>query len=138
MLFLATEAHHGQFDRGGNPYILHPLAVMHMLGNREEELLCVALGHDLIEDTYVTHELLDNRFGYFVADTIDLLTKKEGQSLEEYKNGIFSSKAAMEVKMCDLRHNSDVTRLKGIREKDLERVAKYHVFYSEIQDRLRT
>ena len=136
MLFLATEAHHGQFDRGGLPYILHPLAVMHMLRSDDEELQCIALGHDLLEDTYVTHDLLAEKFGFFVADTIDFLTKKEGQTYEEYKTRVFSSREAMLVKACDLRHNSDITRLKGVTKKDIERTAKYHVFYSEIKERL--
>lgn len=136
MLFLATEAHHGQFDRGGLPYILHPLAVMHMLRSDDEELQCIALGHDLLEDTYVTYDLLYQKFGSFIANVILLLTKTEGQRYEDYKQAVFSSNAAMLVKACDLRHNSDITRLKGVTKKDIERTAKYHVFYSEIKERL--
>jgi (p)ppGpp synthase/HD superfamily hydrolase len=52
MLVLATNRHDGQFDKGGNPYILHPLKVMHYLKTDDEELMCIALGHDLVEDTF--------------------------------------------------------------------------------------
>jgi (p)ppGpp synthase/HD superfamily hydrolase len=55
MLLLVTNAHAGQFDRGGKPYILHPLAVMHKLRTDDEELMCIALGHDVIEDTKTTY-----------------------------------------------------------------------------------
>ena len=51
VLVLATNAHAGQFDRGGKPYILHPLKVMHYLKTDDEELQCIALLHDVIEDT---------------------------------------------------------------------------------------
>ena len=56
MLVIATNAHAGQFDRGGAPYILHPLKVMHYLKSDDEELMCMALGHDVIEDTAVTYQ----------------------------------------------------------------------------------
>ena len=62
MLLLATNAHAGQFDKGGNPYILHPLRVMSFLKTDDEELQCIALGHDVIEDTSVTYrDLIDEQ-----------------------------------------------------------------------------
>ena len=60
MLLIATNSHNGQFDKGGKPYILHPLKVMHYLKTEDEELQCIALGHDLIEDTKTTYEQLRN------------------------------------------------------------------------------
>jgi (p)ppGpp synthase/HD superfamily hydrolase len=59
MLHIATTAHHGQFDRGGAPYILHPLAVMQMTKSNDEEIQCIALGHDVIEDTKITFQDLN-------------------------------------------------------------------------------
>ena len=56
MLVIVTNAHDGQFDKGGAPYILHPLKVMHYLKSDDEELMCMALGHDVIEDTHWTFE----------------------------------------------------------------------------------
>jgi (p)ppGpp synthase/HD superfamily hydrolase len=56
MLLIATNAHAGQFDRGGAPYILHPLKVMHYLKSEDEELQCIALGHDVVENpTTIIH-----------------------------------------------------------------------------------
>ena len=137
MLVIATNAHDGQFDKGGAPYILHPLKVMHYLKSDDEELQCIALGHDVIEDTKVTYrDLADAGISIRVMDGIKSLTKQPGQTLDEYKEGVFASQDAMLVKSCDLRHNSDIRRLKGVTEKDLARIAKYHQFYMEIQARL--
>jgi (p)ppGpp synthase/HD superfamily hydrolase len=137
MLVIATNAHAGQFDRGGKPYILHPLTVMHKLKTNDEELQCIALGHDLLEDTDVTcKQLQDEGFTPRVIEGILALTKMPGQTLEEYKEIVFSNVDAMRVKCEDLRHNSDLRRLKGITEKDLQRSIRYQVFYFEITKRL--
>jgi (p)ppGpp synthase/HD superfamily hydrolase len=137
MLKIATNAHHGQFDRGGQPYILHVLKVMHYLKTDDEELQCIALGHDLIEDAGITYqELRDAGISDRVLEGIDALTKRSGQTLEDYKAGVFDNVDAMRVKLCDLRHNSDIRRLKGISEKDFDRMKKYHQFFLEIKERL--
>jgi guanosine-3',5'-bis(diphosphate) 3'-pyrophosphohydrolase len=136
-LLIATNAHHGQFDKGGTPYILHPLRVMHYLKSNDEELMCMALLHDVVEDTNVTYkDLRDEGMSERIISALKCLTKQPGQTLEEYKEVIFSSTDAMKVKMADLRHNSDIRRLKGVTEKDLARMAKYHLFYLEIKARL--
>ena len=137
MLVIATNAHAGQFDRGGAPYILHPLKVMHYLKSDDEELMCMALGHDVIEDTSVTYrDLRDAGISERVVAGIRALTKLPGQTYEEYKAGVFASEDAMRVKLADLRHNTDIRRLKGVTEKDIARMAKYHMFYMEIKSRL--
>jgi (p)ppGpp synthase/HD superfamily hydrolase len=137
MLVIATNAHSGQFDKGGNPYILHPLKVMHYLKSDDEELMCMALGHDVIEDTPVTYkDLREAGISERVITGIRALTKQPGQTYEEYKEGVFANVDAMRVKMSDLRHNTDIRRLKGVTEKDIARMAKYHLFYSEIKARL--
>ena len=137
MLVIATNAHAGQFDRGGAPYILHPLKVMHYLKSDDEELMCMALGHDVIEDTSVTYrDLRDAGISERVIAGICALTKLPGQTYEEYKAGVFASEDAMRVKLADLRHNTDIRRLKGVTEKDIARMSKYHMFYMEIKSRL--
>jgi (p)ppGpp synthase/HD superfamily hydrolase len=137
MLVIATNAHSGQFDRGGAPYILHPLKVMHYLKSDDEELMCMALGHDVIEDTAVTYrDLRDAGISERVIAGIRALTKVPGLTYEEYKEGVFASEDAMRVKLADLRHNTDIRRLKGVTEKDVARMAKYHLFYMEIKARL--
>jgi (p)ppGpp synthase/HD superfamily hydrolase len=134
MLVLVTNAHDGQFDRGGVPYILHPLKVMHYLKTNDEELQCIALGHDVVEDTDITYQDLRNaNISERVIAGIAALTKVPGETLEEYKERVFANPDAMLVKLCDLRHNTDIRRLKGVKQKDLDRMAKYHQFYMEIQ-----
>jgi (p)ppGpp synthase/HD superfamily hydrolase len=134
MIVLATNSHSGQFDRGGNPYILHALKVMHYLRTDDEELQCIAIGHDLIEDTDVTYvQLKELGFTDRIINGIKELTKQRGQSYDEYKKQVLSSGDAMKVKKCDLRHNSDIRRLKGVSEKDIARTFKYHQFYLEIE-----
>ena len=137
MLVIATNAHAGQFDRGGNPYILHPLRVMSYLNTDDEELMCTALGHNVIEDTKITYrDLRDAGISERVIAGIRALTKLPGQTYDEYKEGVFANVDAMRVKMADLRHNTDIRRLKGISEKDIERMVKYQKFYLELQARL--
>ncbi len=133
MLVLATNRHAGQFDRGGNPYILHPLKVMYYLKTDDEELQCIALAHDLVEDTDTTFaELRDMGFTDRVINGIKSLTKMPGESYDDYKDRVKSNPDAVKVKLCDLRHNTDVRRLKGVTEKDLARMEKYHRFYNEL------
>ena len=137
MLVLATNAHHGQFDRGGRPYILHPLRVMSFLKTDDEELQCIALGHDVIEDTKTTYaDLRAAGMSERVIEGIRTLTKVPGETYDEYKDRVFRSRDAMMVKLCDLRHNTDIRRLKGVTEKDIARMAKYHTFYMEIRAKL--
>jgi (p)ppGpp synthase/HD superfamily hydrolase len=138
-LHLATNAHHGQFDKGGKPYILHPLRVMSFLKSDDEELQCMALLHDVIEDTDTTYlELMEAGMSTRVIEGIMALTKERGFSYDQYKQKIFKNRDAMQVKMADLRHNTDIRRLKGVSQKDIERMAKYHTFYLELRQKLET
>lgn len=137
VLVLAINAHAGQFDRGGNPYILHPLKVMHYLKTDDEELQCVALLHDVVEDTKTTwQDLRELGCTERIISAVSALTKYPGQTYEEYKAEVFENEDAMRVKLCDLRHNTDIRRLKGVTEKDIARMAKYNTFYMEIQAKL--
>lgn len=134
MLVLATSRHAGQFDRGGNPYILHPLKVMYYLKSNDEELQCIALAHDLIEDTDTTYsELLEMGFTNRIVEGIKALTKVPGETYDQYKNRVKANKDAVLVKMQDLRHNTDIRRLKGVTEKDMARLGRYNQFFLELQ-----
>lgn len=137
VLVLATNAHAGQFDRGGKPYILHPLKVMHYLKTDDEELQCIALLHDVVEDTDTSWKDLE-ALGCTerVLNAVRALTKLPGQTYDEYKEVVFANEDAMRVKLCDLRHNTDIRRLKGVTQKDIDRIAKYNQFFLEIQARL--
>ncbi len=138
MLVIATQRHEGQFDKGGIPYILHPLKVMHYVRTEDEELQCIALGHDLVEDTFPSVEegvafLRYHGFSERVIAGIVALTKVAGEAFEAYKERVKANRDAVIVKMADLRHNSDIRRLKGVRDKDIARVVKYHQFYLELK-----
>lgn len=135
MLVLATREHAGQYDKGGKPYILHTLAVMHKLRSEDEELNCIAIGHDLIEDTKVTYsELREMGFSDRVIRGIRNLTKVPGETNEEYMTRVKSSLDSIRVKLCDLQHNSDIRRLKGLTEKDFARLQKYNKMYQELKE----
>lgn len=135
MLLIATNAHAGQFDKQGQPYILHPLAVMHKLHTDDEELKCIAIGHDVVEDNKdITYEYLRNEgMSERVIDGIRNLTKIPGETQDEYKKKVFSSIDSMLVKREDLRTNMDPRRMKGITQKDIDRSIKYTHFYYEIE-----
>jgi (p)ppGpp synthase/HD superfamily hydrolase len=139
MLALATARHEGQFDKAGMPYILHPLKVMHYLKSDDEELQCIALGHDLLEDTFKSVEdgvdaLRYNGFSERIIQGILALTKLPGESYVDYKTKVKQNADAIQVKMADLRHNSDIRRLKGVTSKDIERIIRYHNFYMELSE----
>ena len=110
---------------------------MHYLKTDDEELSCIAVLHDIIEDTNVTiDDLIDAGFTTRVINAVNLLTKKNGQTHEEYVAGIITNRDAMLVKKCDLRHNMDIRRLKGVSEKDVKRLEKYAKLYTLIEEEL--
>jgi (p)ppGpp synthase/HD superfamily hydrolase len=136
MLVLVTTKHSGQFDKSGKAYIFHCLKVMDLLDSDDEELNCIALGHDLVEDTDVTYAGLEEVFGARVRNGIERLTKMRGESSEDYLAKVKSSKDSILVKLADLRHNSDITRLKGVTDKDIARTVKYHKMFIDLQEEL--
>ena len=134
MIVLATNAHAGQFDKAGEPYILHVLEVLHGVKSHDEEVQCIAVGHDLFEDTKITVEdLLAVGCTQRIIEGILALTKQNGESYNTYRKKVLSNRDAMIVKQSDLKHNSNITRLKGITEKDITRMGKYMAFYTEIE-----
>lgn len=126
---IASMAHKNQKDKGDTEYIAHPLAVSEMVGSIDEKT--VALLHDVVEDTYVTLEELKS-FGFNdnVIAAIDAISKKAGESTEDYMNRVKNNKLACSVKKADLLHNMDISRLKTVNKKDLERLDKYQYIYN--------
>jgi (p)ppGpp synthase/HD superfamily hydrolase len=132
---IAVEAHAGQFDKGGAPYILHPLKVMHYTKSVDEEIMAIAVLHDAVEDNKnITYSYLrEMGMTERVISGIKCVTKIPGESYEEYKLKVKSNPDSILVKKADLRHNSDIRRLKGVSDKDIERIAKYHRFFLELE-----
>jgi GTP diphosphokinase / guanosine-3',5'-bis(diphosphate) 3'-diphosphatase len=126
---IASMAHKNQKDKGGIEYINHPVAVSTLVGSLEEKI--VALLHDVIEDTRVTLEELKS-FGFNdnVIAAIDAISKKAGESTDDYMNRVKNNKFACSVKKADLLHNMDISRLKVVNKKDLERFDKYQYIYN--------
>lgn len=124
-LRIAEKAHEGQKDKGGNPYILHPLAVASKVENREEKI--TALLHDVVEDTEVTLGDLAREFPSVIVDAVDRLTKKKGPeySREKYLERIKENEIARKVKLADLEHNMDISRIPHPTEVDYRRLENY-------------
>ena len=123
-LSIATEAHRGQFDKAGIDYIEHPIFVASQVDSEEEK--AVALLHDVIEDSSVTaEELLNAGLPETVVTAVQILSKKKGQDYQTYLKTVKSNPLARAVKLADLKHNSDLSRLETITDKDLERLEKY-------------
>lgn len=120
---IAYEAHHGQYDKAGVPYIFHPIAVAQDL--EDEISCCAALLHDVVEDTDITLEELALQFPGEVIDVLKLLTHKEDVPYFDYIAQISTHPIAVKVKLADLRHNSNPDRLLKLDEKAIERLKKY-------------
>ena len=121
---IAFEAHRDQLDKTGLPYIHHPLHVAFQM--TDEVTTCVALLHDVVEDSDMTFEELEKLgFGGEIVDALRLLTHAEDVPYMDYVREIKKNPVAAAVKRADLMHNSDITRLDVVSEKDLERVEKY-------------
>ena len=124
---LASKAHLGQVDQGGHPYVLHLEAVANLVTTVEEKV--VALLHDIVEDTQVTLDDLRKDFDDTIIQAVDAITKRE--KTEKFMGYLRRAKAnpiAKKVKIADMIHNSDLTRLPfPPREEDLQREEKYQV-----------
>ena len=124
-LKLCFDAHKNQIDKSGMPYVFHPFHLAEQM--TDETTTVVALLHDIVEDTdYSLKDLSDMGFDCAVLDALRLLTHEEGVPYMEYVREIKTNPIATSVKLADLRHNSDLTRLDVIDEAALQRAEKYH------------
>ena len=123
-LKLCFEAHKDQVDKSGLPYVFHPF---HLAEQMTEELTTVAaLLHDVVEDTtYTFADLREMGFPEAVLDALALLTHDDGTPYMEYVKNLKGNPIARAVKLADLRHNSDATRLSHMDEWALARQEKY-------------
>ena len=121
---LCFEAHKDQVDKCGLPYVTHPLHLAELMP--DETTTAVALLHDVVEDTdYTLDDLKALGFPPAVTEAVALLTHDESVPYLEYVARLRDNDLARKVKLADLRHNSDLTRLDVIDEKALMRVRKY-------------
>ena len=123
-LKVCFEAHKEQVDKSGLPYVFHPFHLAEQM--QTEETTVVALLHDVVEDTAVTLQMLAEKgFGQEVIDAVALMTHEDGVDYMDYVRAIKENPIAKAVKLADLRHNSDITRLDVVDEKALKRREKY-------------
>jgi (p)ppGpp synthase/HD superfamily hydrolase len=120
---IAFDAHNGQKDKSGIPYIYHPIHLAEQMETEEECI--VALLHDTVEDTDITFKQLEKEFSDKVIEALKLLTHDKSIGYMEYVRNLKNNPIARKVKLADLRHNSDETRLKYLTEKDRKRNQKY-------------
>ena len=121
---IAAAAHAGQLDKGGAPYILHPLKVMLRMTTLEERI--VALLHDVVEDCAISlDDLRKEGFSEEVLSAIESVTKVPGESYEDFVERAAQNPIGRVVKLADLEENSDLSRIASPSWEDLERIEKY-------------
>jgi (p)ppGpp synthase/HD superfamily hydrolase len=122
---LATEAHRGQTRPDGTAYILHPLRVMLSLLDELDQV--AAALHDVVEDTAITlDDLRERGYDAEVVEAVDRLTRREGESYEDFVERVAPHPRARRIKLADLADNMDVRRLRTFKARDGERMARYH------------
>ena len=122
-MLIAYEAHKNQVDKSGVPYIYHPIHVAEQMDTENECI--IALLHDVVEDTNVTFKQLEEVFSKEIIDILKLLTREENIEYDEYIKRIKNNSIACKVKIADLTHNLDKTRLDFVTEVDVKRNEKY-------------
>lgn len=109
---VAYAAHHGQVDKSGVPYVFHPYHLAESMP--DEASVCVALLHDVVEDTHVAIEDLERDFPREVTDAVRLLTHAPGVDYFDYVRAIRTNPLAVRVKLADIAHNADQSRLTAV------------------------
>ena len=123
---IALEAHKGALDKGGNPYILHPLRLMLQMDSEEE--MVVAILHDVVEDSekWNFDKLHKEGFSKKIINSLRSITKEnENEDYEKFIDRSIRDKIGRKVKIADISDNLDISRLKEVTDKDILRINKY-------------
>jgi hypothetical protein len=121
---IAAEAHAGQVDKAGAPYILHPLRVMLRMNTNDEHI--VAVLHDVVEDSHWNLELLRAEgFSEQVVRGIDSVTRRDSETYEEVVLRAGLDHIGRRVKLADLEDNCDLGRIAAPTRKDYARIDRY-------------
>jgi (p)ppGpp synthase/HD superfamily hydrolase len=122
---IAAQAHQGQYDKAGTPYILHPLRMMLRMSSETE--MIAAILHDVVEDTeWTLDKLRQAGFAEEVVQAVECLTHRDHETYDEFIARVCTNVIASKVKLADLEDNMDMRRLRTLTEKDTERLHKYH------------
>ena len=111
-IVMAIEAHDGQVDKGGEPYIFHPLRVMMKMQTEEERI--VAVLHDTLEDTSLSPQEITKEFGMGVMLAVDALTRKKGETYSKYIRRVKTHSLAKKVKIADIHDNLSPSRIQAL------------------------
>ena len=123
---LCFEAHKDQVDKAGVPYVFHPISLAERFREGQEAETCVALLHDVLEDTdYTVDDIRAAGMNAEVIEALLLLNHNPKVEYMDYVRRLSKNNIARHVKICDLQHNSNLSRLEKVTEKDLKRVEKY-------------
>lgn len=123
---LCFEAHKDQVDKAGIPYIFHPTSLAERFEEGQEAEICAALLHDVLEDTnYTVDNIRAAGMNEEVIEALLLLNHNPKVEYMDYVRHLSKNHIARHVKICDLQHNSNLSRLEKVTEKDLKRVGKY-------------
>jgi len=134
---IALQAHRGQIQRNGEPYILHPLYVMQQVSGEDERT--AAILHDVIEDSvYSLEDLEKEGFSESVLRLVDALTRRRDETYEDYIIRVSKTPEAIPIKMADLKHNMDALRLVEFSSRDGDRMKRYHNAYRVLEKHLRS
>ena len=123
-LKLCFEAHKNQVDKSGMPYVFHPFHVAEQM--TDEATTIVALLHDVVEDTdYTLEDLAAEGFGKDILEAVALMTHEDDVPYLDYVAKLKDNPIARAVKLADLAHNSDLSRIGEVDEETRERLEKY-------------
>lgn len=131
---IAMQAHKGQVDKTGHPYIEHPIRMASKADSDAEAI--VALLHDVVEDTDITLIELSVHFSEYIIAAIDVLTKRKGETNKEYYERIWYNRLAVRVKMLDIFDNLSPRRFNLLPYKDRLRIVKKYLMGIEILTRV--
>ena len=124
-ILIAAQAHLGQRDKGGAPYILHPLRMMMRM--ESEDAMMAAVLHDVVEDSdWTLEQLRAEGFSEDVLQAVDCLTRRDDESYDEFVARAQANAIARRVKIADLEDNMNVKRIGEMTPKDLARIKEYH------------
>lgn len=131
-ILLAAKAHDGQTDKGGNPYILHPIRLASKANTTEESIIAVL--HDVVEDSNMTlFDLKNEGFSSNVIEALDCLTRRADESYEQFMKRIKLNPLALKVKLLDLEDNCDINRIPQPTEADYARIDRYKKAIAELK-----
>ncbi|MZQ87068.1 HD domain-containing protein [Paenibacillus sp. 5J-6] len=131
-ILLAAKAHDGQTDKGGNPYILHPIRLASKAETTEESIIAVL--HDVVEDSNMTlFDLKNEGFSSNVIAALDCLTRRADESYEQFIKRIKLNPLASKVKLLDLEDNCDINRIPQPTDADYARIDRYKKAIAELK-----